>query len=338
MGIPYSRTATSLSVVVDFRSHVIPSSHPNFARIAELVTKPDTTEATIKPLLDIPSAIVSYTGGEITVVNGRLFYRGSEVKNNLATVILGFVKSGDDAAAEPFRKFLSNCRQNPDLALVDTIYDWCVKGNLPITPDGELIAWKIVGRDYQSLHSGKRGRLDHSIGATVVEPREECDPNRNRTCSTGIHFCSIEYLQKGGYGGGLGGGNRVVAVVINPADITAIPSDYNLTKGRCCRLRVVGEVEGLRAPDFYGDAKVYDWEPQRRAAPVTPRAPRNRAGFAVGQVWANRAGAERTITEIGDGSGYPVKAGSDVFTKTGRFNSESSVSQFDLVRLIKDVA
>jgi hypothetical protein len=411
MTIAYSRTATSLSVVLDFRSHVIPSSHPNFSQLIELVKNPATTEADIKPLMDIPSAIVNFTGGEITVSNGRLFYRGSEVKTNLATIILGFIKAGDAAAAEPFKKFLSNCRQNPDLALVDTIYDWCVKGNLPITPDGELIAWKIVGRDYQSLHSGKRGRLDHSIGKTVSEPREECDPNRDRTCSRGIHFCSIEYLQGGGYGGGLGGGNRVIAVVINPADVTAIPTDYNLTKGRCCKLRVVGEVEGLRAPDFYGSSKVYSgWEvPKAAPAPAksiaqqfdlrngdvvlthggdrvavtksdggicvttdwvhvktgvcqggavvgqplkrdsqpqdvvriisrAPVTPRNASGIAKGQVWAKRNGSQVTIASISGAAGYPVKDDQgSVYTAAGRFNSDHSVSQLDLVRLVKDV-
>jgi len=339
MAVPYTRTPTSLTVVVDFRPTVIPSSHPNFVQLSELVAKPNTTEADVKPLLDIPTAITTYTGGEINVVNGRLFYRGVEVKDNLAQVILGFVKSGDPTAAEPFKKFLANCRNNPDLNLVSTIYDWCVKGNMPITPDGELIAWKIVGPDFKSIHSGKRGRLDHSIGATVTEPREECDPNRTQTCSTGIHFASLEYIEKGGYGGGLSGKNKIVAVVVNPADITAIPTDYNLSKGRCCRLRVVGEVEAPKVKTFYENTgKVYGgWSAAPAPAP-TPCTPRNAAGFAVGQRWARRNGYEVTITSINGSTDYPVKAGSDVFTKNGRFNSDTSVSQFDLVRLVKDVA
>lgn len=330
MGISYTRTPTSLTLIVNYRPTVIPSSHPNFAELVKLAGNPDTTEADIKPLLDIPAAITNYTGGEVTVVNGRLFYRGSEVKNNLATIILGFVKSGQPEAAEPFKKFLANCRQNPDLALIETIYDWCVKGGLPITPEGELIAWKIVGKDYKSKRAGKRGRLDHSIGATVVEPREECDPNRNQTCSTGIHFCSLEYLENGNYGS-LNGGDRIVAVVINPADITAIPTDYNLSKGRCCKLRVVGEVQRQdELATFYGTAKVYDgWE---------PRTKRNSAGIAVGQVWARRDGLELTIVEIDRPGSYPVATtGGYIFTENGRYNSNTTVSQFDLVRLIKDV-
>lgn len=421
MSVPYTRTATSLTVICNFRSTVIPSSHPNFKTLCELVTKVNTTEREIMPLLDIPTAITNFTGDEIKVVNGKLYYRGVEVKDNLAQVILGFVKSGDLSAALPFQKFLANCRNNPDLELVSTIYDWCVKGNMPITPEGELIAWKIVGPNYMSLHSGKRGYLRHrpptdtTPGDVVTEPREECDTNRNRTCSTGIHFASLEYIEKGNYGGGLTGSNRIVAVVINPADITAIPTDYNLSKGRCCKLTVVGEVEKPKVKSFYDDAgRVYGgWSAQpvaparqlrnwtgelnsgdvvttrdgqrltvTRSRPtsetcslrsgsryviavfafngrsyrdddvhndrdtdvisIISRAavnPRNAAGFAVGQTVTRRNGSVVRIAAIDAVGTYSVRDTSgNVYTATGRFNSDTSVSQFDLVRITGDVA
>lgn len=333
MAIPYTRTTTSLTLIVDFRPTVIPSSHPNFAQLATLAADPNTTEADIKPLLDIPAAITAYTGGEVKVINGRLFYKGVEVKSNLATIILGFVKSGQPEAALPFQKFLANCYANPDINLISTIYDWVAKANMPITPDGELIAWKLVQRDYKSKASGPRGKLDHSIGNVVSEPREECDPNRNQTCSRGIHFASVEYIEKGSYGS-IASGDRIIAVVINPANITAIPTDYNLSKGRCCELRVVGEIERQdQMAGYYGSAKVYGgWN---KPAPTTPR---NKAGIAVGQVWAVRNGDRETITSIDATGDYPVRAGNNRYTASGRFNSETTVSQFDLVRLVKDVA
>lgn len=332
MAIAYTATATTLTLVVNFRPTVVPSSHPNFRRLIEMARDPNTTEADIVPLLDIPSAINTFTGGDITVHNGRLFYRGSEVKNNLATLILNFVKSGDHAAAEPFKKFLYNCRQNPDLALVDTIYDWCVKGNMPITPDGELLAWKIVGKDWMSLRGGKRGRLRHQIGDVVSEPREECDPNRNQTCSSGIHFCSLEYLEKGQYGGGLTGGNRIIAVVINPADITAIPTDYNLSKGRCCKLRVVGEVEGRKVPDFYGNARVYGGWTDGRLANIAQAG--TTSAFAVGQRWYNRNGDIAVLASTTAGGNYPLlDTEGRYYTAKGRYVADDSSSVFDLVRL-----
>ena len=40
-----------------------------------------------------------------------------------------------------------------------------------------------------------------------------------------------------------GANARVIIVKINPTDVTSIPTDYNNTKGRCCRFEVIGEVE-----------------------------------------------------------------------------------------------
>lgn len=278
MGIAYVMTSTTISVVLDFRPIVIPSTHPNFQQIRDLAGLPDTTEADIRPLIDIPAAISTFTGGNVTVVNGRLFYKGFEVKNNLATVILGFVKSGQPEAARPFERFLEKAFQNPDPRAVEGLYDWVVAGGLPITPDGDILAWKGVQDNYMSIRAGKRGHLRHMIGDVVSEPREETNSNPHQTCSTGIHFCSLEYLKSGGY---VSGGSRIMAVAISPTDVVAFPNDYNLSKGRCCRLTVVGEVPRDQVPNYYRGAKVFSgW-----SAPATPVSP-----FAVGTQWKDGDG------------------------------------------------
>jgi hypothetical protein len=68
--------------------------------------------------------------------------------------------------------------------------------------------------------------------------RNQVDDDKDRTCSTGLHFCSQDYLPSFGSAQG----NRVVIVKINPADVVSIPSDYNNAKGRACRYEVVGEI------------------------------------------------------------------------------------------------
>jgi hypothetical protein len=72
--------------------------------------------------------------------------------------------------------------------------------------------------------------------------RHEVDDNKDRTCSSGLHFCSKDYLNSFG-------GERVVIVKINPRDVVSIPSDYNDTKGRACRYEVVGEIDADKAPE-----------------------------------------------------------------------------------------
>jgi hypothetical protein len=339
MSIPYTRTPSTLSIVIAFRPHTIPASHPNFEAISKMVRDPNTTDKDIEPLLNIPKAISTFTGGNVTVVNGRLFYKGYEVKNNLASIILGFVKEGDAEAAKPFERFLEKAFANPDPRAVEGLYDWVVAGGLPITPDGDILAWKAVQNDYLSIHSGPRGKLRHRIGDVVEEPREETDGNPDRTCSRGIHFCSVEYLKSGGYASG---GSRIMAVTISPTDVVAFPRDYKLSKGRAARITVVGEVPQADVPTYYaGASRIYSgWTAP--AEPAVKKAERNSAGFAVGQVWARRDGKQVTIKAIkGDSSlnvTYPLRdSGGQVYTATGRYAGESSQSLYDLVRLVSDV-
>lgn len=325
MAIPYTRTTTALSLVIDFRPHVIPSSHPNFDKIAELVTKADTTEADIVNLIDIPKAINTFTGGNVTVVDGRLFYKGFEVKNSLATVILNFVKAGQAEAAKPFELFMEKAFQNPDPRAVEGLYDWVVAGGLPITPEGDILAWKAVGADYFSIRSGPRGKLRHQIGDVVEEPRHETDANPDQTCSRGVHFCSVEYLNKGGYASG---GSRIMAVSISPTDVVAFPRDYNLSKGRCCKLTVVGEVPMSEVPGYYSRGE--------QASPVySGWAPVGDDSFDVGEKWRRRDGSVVTIATVDGVGDYPITDDcGNRYTEEGYYNSEDSESAFDLVEYL----
>src|SRR3546814_10802848 len=56
------------------------------------------------------------------------------------------------------------------------------------------------------------------VRSAVLEmPRSECDEDPDRTCSSGIHFCSIDYLKKGPVGSS---DDPVMIVKIDPADVT----------------------------------------------------------------------------------------------------------------------
>ena len=78
--------------------------------------------------------------------------------------------------------------------------------------------------------------VDIEDGVTVVTmERNAVDDDKDRTCSSGLHFCSKDYL-------GHFGGERIMILKINPRDVVSIPSDYNDSKGRACRYEVIGEL------------------------------------------------------------------------------------------------
>jgi hypothetical protein len=110
-----------------------------------------------------------------------------------------------------------------------------------------VIAYKIVTDDYRDIYTKT---FDNSIGQTVSVSRNEVDEDPDRTCSYGLHVCGTKYLPH--YGTATGGGSdRVMVVKVHPKDFVAIPRDYNCSKARVCEYRVVGQVPGDKAKDFF---------------------------------------------------------------------------------------
>jgi hypothetical protein len=127
---------------------------------------------------------------------------------------------------------MENLMANPSYRAVNELYGFLEKNNLPITSDGHFLAYKKVREDYKDCHSGT---FDNSVGKVVEMERNQVNDNKEQTCSAGLHFCSEGYLRHFG-------GERVMILKINPRDVVSIPTDYNDSKGRCCRYEVIGEV------------------------------------------------------------------------------------------------
>jgi hypothetical protein len=140
----------------------------------------------------------------------------------------------DGLPHEPLLNFFKNLMENPSKRAVDELYDFLEAGELPITEDGCFLAFKNVRSNYLDIHSGK---FDNSVGKVCEMPRNGVDEDKERTCSYGLHFCSIKYLPH--FSDSDGG--KTMIVKINPKDVVAIPADYNNTKGRTCRYEVVAE-------------------------------------------------------------------------------------------------
>ena len=151
------------------------------------------------------------------------------MRNSLTDKMLEMLEEGFDLA--PMSKFLNNLMQNPSMRAVNELYGFLEKGNLPITPDGCFLAYKAVRANFKDIHSGT---MDNSVGRVVEMPRNAVDDNKDRTCSYGLHFCSVEYLQSFARSD-----SNVVILKINPRDVVSIPSDYNDTKGRACKYEVI---------------------------------------------------------------------------------------------------
>lgn len=237
---PYTLSAKTLTVLIDGNPYQTDRSNPNFTRIVALLSDPKATADAlirlIQPIQGISDAIFvnKTTQQKVTIKGGAVFWGNESVHNALTNRIMDIVREG--LPVDPWLRFMENVYANPFPAAKVELFEFLEKCNLPITSDGCFIAYKLVTEDYKDIYTKT---IDNSIGKVVEMDRSKVDGDRRNLCSTGLHFCSQEYLPH--YG--TGPGTRTLLVKINPADVVSIPLDYNKAKGRCARYQVVGETK-----------------------------------------------------------------------------------------------
>lgn len=237
---PFTVTPTSIMMMVKGKTYTITQdSHPNYTKIREALKNKEYDVA--KDLVDVAVSINNFGQGQITVQNGSIYYAGQPLHNALTSRVLQQMNEGFDV--QPMLTFLENLMQNPSKRAVDELYGFLEQNSLPITEDGHFVAYKRVRDDFKDFYTGK---MDNSVGAEVSMSRNQVDDDKDRTCSQGLHFCSLEYLPH--YHSNQG---RIVIVKINPADVVSIPSDYNNAKGRACRYVVIEEYLGNQASEKF---------------------------------------------------------------------------------------
>lgn len=243
--LPYTLTEENLSVMVDGNMKVLPASHANYEKAKQAIINGDWD--LVPDLMDITIAVNKFGAGKVVVTDGMIMYNGQELHNALTVRIMQMMSEGFDIT--PMVNFLENLLENPSHRAVNELYGFMDRCSLPITEDGHLLAYKIVRGNYTDTWTGK---FDNSVGTIVEMPRNEVSDNKDDTCSSGLHFCSQEYLPY--YG--VGGDRKVVIVKVNPRDVVSIPSDCSQAKARACRYEVISDHLGGEESAF--DKSVYD--------------------------------------------------------------------------------
>ncbi|WP_051504147.1 hypothetical protein [Sphingomonas jaspsi] len=327
--VHYTLSDTSVTILgKDFVPKTMPHTHAAFDQVVTALKAGNDNE--VYRLMDLPAAIADYMQGEIQLVDRTLYYKGRAIDSGLTRRILHFMDEGQEGMAKPLMAFFEKVMENPSRRAVQGLYDWCDRSGLPITPEGDILAWKIVNADYTDCHTGT---MDNSIGNVVEQPRNECDEDPDRTCSYGLHFCSTAYLPAFG---AYNGNRRVLVVKLHPKDVVAFPRDYNVSKGRACRYEVVGEIPPAKAKDFFpSPVSSYDYSYSHDDADGLE-------DIRVGERYRTRGGSIAYIDAIDEGDFYyPISGRLDgeeqTWTEGGFFSDCQDNHPFDLVELLDDV-
>lgn len=240
----YILTDDSVTCVIGNKTHTISKSNAHFSSVVAAIKAGDNYA--LEKAIDLASSINEFGEGKIVVRDGVVFYGDTPMNNSLTDRILRMMRDGFNVT--PMVKFMDRLMNNPSGRAVQELYRFLESNNLPLTDDGHFLAYKNVREDYTDKHSGK---FDNSVGSICEMPRNQVMDDPNVTCSTGLHFCSIEYLN-----GMWGHDGHTMIVKIDPADVVSIPVDYNNSKGRCCKYTVIGEHMD-RERDTLSDRSVY---------------------------------------------------------------------------------
>lgn len=283
MSYPYIVQGSNITVVIGTTPHTVTKSHIAYNKLLAAIKSNDWT--TVQDIIEPKKAVINFGQGNIEIQGDQIFWKGREMHNALTKRMVTMIQ--EDFPVEPLVAFMENLMENPSKRAVNELYGFLEKNTLPITSDGCFLAYKKVRQDYLDCHSGTvlnkpaayltdednaklaeaAGRKDEVTvevvdGVTVVSmERNAVDDDQKRTCSTGLHFCSKDYLSHFG-------GERIIILKINPRDVVSIPNDYNDSKGRACRYEIVDEIDKDKADEAF--AKSVQETAAKEASTLTP--------------------------------------------------------------------
>ncbi len=222
-------TKNSVTINFDGQTHTVASSSPAYAKIVTAIRERRYEDA--KALVSTSKFVEKASNGAIKVDSGSILVDGQEVHGQLGAKIKEFMDEG--LPFEPLVSFCRKVRNNPSFRAVTQLFSFLEKNKHPITESGNFIAYKKVRAANSEgkmldIHSGT---FDNSPGKTLEMPRNQVNEDPNQTCSHGLHVANWDYAANH-FGGPA---DVLVEVEVDPADVVAIPVDYNESKMRVCR-------------------------------------------------------------------------------------------------------
>lgn len=193
---------------------------------------------TLELIPDIVDVVASFKKVGIDLIDGVVHIDGQALPNELSTKIVAFKDEG--LPFGPMLKFWDKLKNNPSFNSRKMLYKFLDHNGHPFTKEGNFIAYRGVTSDFRDCHTRT---FDNSVGAVCEVPRDSVDDNPNNTCSFGLHVACHSYAH--------GFGAKLIKVEVNPEDVVCVPTDYNGTKMRVSKFKVLSECENIESGHLY---------------------------------------------------------------------------------------
>ena len=212
-----------------WETHILPLTDSLAPKLMDALRARDYDK--IPALVSKAKQIETASNGRFLVRDGSILVDGVAAPAALGRKILQF--SDEGLPYEPLVAFAKNLQANPSFRSVNQLFSFLEKNDHPVTDNGCFIAYKKVREDFMDCHTGT---FYNHPGQVVSMPRNQVNEDPDQTCSNGLHVANFSYA-KDFYGGGV-----MLEVEVNPADVVAVPTDYNESKMRVAKYKVLGVV------------------------------------------------------------------------------------------------
>src|SRR5579885_459587 len=223
-----------ITVSYDGKREIVKREDPLADRVIKALKEGRNHE--IPALVEAAKRIETFSQGTFTVKDGRVLVRGVPAPKVLGDKIIRFSKEG--LPYQPLVKFAENLQANPSFRAVNELYSFLEKNEHAITEEGKFIAYKRVRSDFKDIHSGT---FDNTPGNVLEMPRNQVNEDPNQTCSNGLHVANWDYAHTK-FASNDAATDVMLEVEVNPADVVSVPVDYNNSKMRVCRYKVLNVV------------------------------------------------------------------------------------------------
>lgn len=214
---------TMVNIVINGEVVNADYTHPSFKEIIAACLAEDFEKAVT--LANTGKTIEKWSLGAFEFKNGKLYYCGETLHGSLIEKIIKSIQEGDQNVNK-YVFFLEDALRN-DKNSYNEMWDFIKHNDIKIHDNGAIIGYKkvTVGADGK-LYDSYTHTVPNDPGTLVQMPRHLVNDNKSETCSYGLHVGSIDYVRNFS-------GNQIVKVLVAPANVVSVPTDYNGQKMRC---------------------------------------------------------------------------------------------------------
>jgi hypothetical protein len=234
---------TENSLTVSFldtaKVYNIDATHPNWQVVLDKLDVEDYEG--LEELLSVKKAVEVYASASgVEVDDIGVKYNGNYIDNYATQKILEFMKA--KLPVKSLLNFVSKVMANPSRRAVQELYKFLEHGQMPLTPNGNFLAYKSVKENYMDWYSGK---FSNTVGSEHTMARNDVCDDPDLGCSYGFHVGTLAYATEFNRGS-----NRLMIVEVDPSDVVSVPHDCQNQKLRTAKYKVVGEFEKPLANDY----------------------------------------------------------------------------------------